>query len=82
MKSILSAANKAATFRWEKDEEEIEENIENDDEKSRLSLKNVGLTDSGKYTCIADVDGKEYNEFVNIYVHGKTFYIFFFQKAF
>lgn len=76
IKSILSAANKATEFTWEKDGEELDGNIENDEEKSRLSLENVELSDSGTYTCIGSIDGAEYKESINIYVYGKTSYHF------
>lgn len=72
----LSAANKAATFTWEKDGEEIEENIEKEDEKSKLRFKNMMLSDSGKYTCIANFGGEELEDSVNIYVHGKKSHSF------
>lgn len=80
---FLFAATKAASFIWEKNGDEIEENIENDDEKSKLGLKNIMLTDSGRYTCIGNFDGEVYEDFVDIYVHGKTFLFFIrnFHKA-
>ncbi|KAB5513303.1 hypothetical protein PHYPO_G00249670 [Pangasianodon hypophthalmus] len=66
---LLCRANKATTFRWEKDEEEIDELIDSDEENSRLTLKNVKMTDSGIYKCICDFDGEEYEDSVNLYVY-------------
>ncbi|KAI5092347.1 neural cell adhesion molecule 1-like isoform X2 [Silurus meridionalis] len=80
---LFCKTNKATTFKWQKDGEDIEDNIESDEEKSRLTLKNVQHEDTGKYTCICDFDGDEQEESIHIYVYetpkfvsNKTYYEF------
>ncbi|KAF5907171.1 neural cell adhesion molecule 1-like isoform X2, partial [Clarias magur] len=65
---LFCKASKSTTFTWHKDDEEVEGNIESDEEKSRLTLKNVKLSDSGKYKCICDFDDQELEDSVDIYV--------------
>ncbi|XP_060756264.1 neural cell adhesion molecule 2 [Neoarius graeffei] len=68
---LLCTADQSTTFRWQKDGEEIETHIESSEEKSKLHLENVKLTDSGEYMCICDFDGEEYSATTNIYVYEK-----------
>ncbi|TSK20187.1 Neural cell adhesion molecule 1 [Bagarius yarrelli] len=66
---LFCKANKAATFTWQKDGEDLEDRIESDEEKSRLTLRDVTLSDSGNYTCLGDFDGTEREQFISIFVY-------------